>query len=151
MTVLDTHLLTELMSRKFDCLIQLHELGRRQFQLVDSGEATQLLKLLSAKQMLITRLQEIEGELNPFRGQKPEERQWASPAARARCAELIERGQELFREIMLQEKRSEKRLIERRDEVAVRLQTAHTASQARGAYLAEPHRPHGHLDITSQS
>jgi flagellar biosynthesis/type III secretory pathway chaperone len=151
MTVLDTHLLTELMSRKFDCLVQLHELGRQQFQLVDSGDVSQLLKLLSAKQVLITRLQEIEGELNPFRGQKPEERLWASPAARARCAGLIERGQELFREIMLQEKRSENRLIERRDEVAVRLRVAHTASQARGAYLSEPRRPQGHLDISSQS
>src|SRR5580704_13686312 len=151
MTALDTHLLTELMSRKFDCLVQLYELGRQQFQLVDSGEVTQLLKLLSAKQVLITRLQEIEVELNPFRGQKPEDRLWASPAARTRCAELIERGQQLFREIMLQEKRSETRLIERRDDVAVRLRTAHTASQARGAYMSEPHRPHGHLDITSQS
>ena len=107
MTVLDTHLLTELMSRKFDCLVQLQELGRQQFQLVDSGEVTQLMRVLSAKQVVIARLQEIEGELNPFRGQKPEERQWASPAARARCAELIDRGQALFREVMLQEKRSE--------------------------------------------
>jgi flagellar biosynthesis/type III secretory pathway chaperone len=151
MTVLETHLLTDLVSRKFDCLVQLHELGRQQFQLVDSGDVTQLMKLLSAKQVLITRLQDIEGELNPFREQKPEQRVWASQAARARCSELIERGQELFREIMLQEKRSETRLIERRDEVAVRLRMAHTAHQARGAYLAEPHRPQGHLDISSQS
>jgi len=151
MTVLDTHLLGELVSRKFDCLVQLHELGCQQFLLVDSGEVTQLMKVLAAKQVLITRMQEIEVELNPFRDQKPEERQWASPAARARCADLIERGQQLFREVMAQEKRSELRLIERRDEVASRLRTAHSAHQARGAYLSDSQRPHGRLDITSQS
>ncbi|HEX4150531.1 MAG TPA: hypothetical protein VHY20_16150, partial [Pirellulales bacterium] len=95
-------------------------------------------------------LQEIEGELDPFRGQPPEERQWASPQHRANCAQVIDRSQALLRDIVSQEKESEHLLSCRRDEAAVRLEQAHAASQARGAYGAPHVRPLGHLDLSSE-
>jgi hypothetical protein len=150
MAFVETHLLTELVGRKHDCLARLHELGRQQLALVDSGDITQLLKVLGAKQQLLTRLQEIEGELDPFRRQQPEDRQWASPEQRARCAQVIERSEALFREIVAQEKQSEQLLGSRRDEAAARLEQAHTASQARGAYSASYVRRLGQLDLSSE-
>ena len=71
MAFVETHLLAELVGRKHACLATLYELGSQQLALVASGDITQLLKVLSAKQQQLTRLQEIEGELDPFRGQRP--------------------------------------------------------------------------------
>ncbi|HEY5312807.1 MAG TPA: hypothetical protein VIK18_09815, partial [Pirellulales bacterium] len=61
MAFVETHLLAELLGRKHDCLAQLYELGGQQLALVESGDITQLLKVLAAKQRLLARLQEIEG------------------------------------------------------------------------------------------
>ena len=151
MSTLQTHLLADLIGRKHECLNQLLELGRQQFALVDQGEITQLLKVLAAKQQLLGRLQQIEHELDPFRDQRPEDRQWASPAAREKCAELIQRTQTLFGQIMVQEKQSEQRLIQRRDEAATRLQGAHSASFARGAYAAVPQQQGSYLDLSTEN
>lgn len=150
MPFVETHLLAELIGRKHDCLAQLYELGSQQLALVDSGDITQLLKVLGAKQQLLARLQEIEGELDPFRSQQPEDRQWSSSEQRSRCAQAIQRSEALFREIVTQEKQSEQLLSCRRDEAAARLEQAHAASQARGAYSASYVRPLGQLDLSSE-
>jgi hypothetical protein len=51
--------------------------------------------------------------------------------------------------IVAQEKQSEQELTRRRDEVAAQLSGAHTASQVRGAYLAQPRVGVGQLDLVS--
>jgi flagellar biosynthesis/type III secretory pathway chaperone len=150
MTVLATHLLSELLDRKHGCLVELRELGRQQLALVESGAITQLLKVLAAKQQVFARLQQTEGQLDPFRDQRPEDRRWASPADRQRCAQLIERSEALFREILAQEKLGEQLLGERRDEAALRLHQAHAASQARGAYAAAARTTRSQLDLSSE-
>ncbi|HEY5311317.1 MAG TPA: hypothetical protein VIK18_02315, partial [Pirellulales bacterium] len=89
-------------------------------------------------------------ELDPFRGQRPDERQWPSAEDRTRCAQIIERSESLFREILDREKQSEQSLGRRRDEAAARLEQAHAASLARGAYGASYVRPLGKLDLSSE-
>lgn len=131
---LTTDHLAELIGRKHECLRQLHELGRQQLALVEAGDITALVKVLSAKQQLIAVLKQIESGLDPFRCELPEERVWRSDEDRARCAAEIERSEILFREILAQEKRGEQLLQRRRDEAAQQLQGAHAAGQARGAY-----------------
>jgi hypothetical protein len=148
MTALKTELLAELIGRKHACLTQLHELGRQQLVLVDRGETTQLLQVLSAKQQSLAELHQIERRLDPFRGDDPERRQWSSPAARAQCAALVERVDGLFREILDQERRSEELLRQRRDETAAQLAGANAARQARGAYSADA-RGSGQLDLST--
>jgi hypothetical protein len=150
MAFVETQLLAELLGRKHDCLAQLYELGGQQLALAESGDITQLLKVLAAKQRLLTRLQELEGELDPFRSQQPEERQWPSAEERARCAQIIERSESLFRDLLAREKQSEQALGRRRDEAAARLEQAHSASQARGAYGTSYVRPLGQLDLSSE-
>ncbi|HEX3656520.1 MAG TPA: hypothetical protein VHV55_11965 [Pirellulales bacterium] len=150
MAFVETHLLAELLGRKHDCLAQLYELGGQQLALVESGDITQLLKVLAAKQRLLERLQEIEGELDPFRSQHPDERQWSSAEERGRCSQVIERSESLFRDILAREKQSEQLLGLRRDDAAARLEQAHTASQARGAYGTSHVRPLGRLDLSSE-
>lgn len=150
MSSLETHLLVELLARKHDCLAQLYDLGGQQLALVASGDMTQLLRLLAAKQQLLGRMQHLESELDPFRSQQPERRHWASEEQRARCAELIERSEVLFRDLLAREKEAEQLLGRRRDEAAARLERAHAASQARDAYGSMPARRLGQLDLSSE-
>ena len=150
MNELDTDRLVELIERKHNCLSELHEIGRRQLQLVRGGEMTTLLDLLAVKQRLIERLQIIERDLNPFRAQPPESRQWRSEKHRQRCAQQIQSCESLFAQIIEQEKTGESELIQRRDEVALRLDGAHQAWRARGAYTAKAPQRSGKLDLASE-
>lgn len=151
MNALDTDRLAELVERKHNCLSELHEIGRRQLQLVRGGEMTTLLDLLAVKQRLIERLQNIERDLNPFRAQSPQSRQWRSETHRRRCAEQIQNCESLFEQIIEHEKMGETELTQRRDEAAVRLDGAHQAWRARGAYTATAPPHSGKLDLASET
>ncbi len=149
MTSHDTELLANLIAKKRECLSRLRDLGSRQLELIDGGEITDLLRVLSGKTHLIGLLQKIEDELKPFGAQDPAQRTWRSPEDRARCAEHVADCQELLAEIVKQERQSEGRLTERRDAVGVQLHDAHAAGRARGAYFAEHGPKTGMLDVTS--
>ena len=83
----DTDLLAALVAAKLKILELLAQLARKQLALADRGESTDLLKLLAAKQTVLSQLQHIERRLDPFRSQDPEARVWRSPADRQRCQE----------------------------------------------------------------
>ncbi|HUY91729.1 MAG TPA: hypothetical protein VMV10_23505 [Pirellulales bacterium] len=145
----ETDRLAELAGRRHGCLQQLHVLSRRQLELIDQEDMTQLLGVLAAKQRLLGELQEVERGLDPFRGQNPAERRWRTPEARRRCADLIAQSEALFAEILQREKEGEEQMRRRRDQKAVRLQGARTATQARSAYAGDSARA-GRLDVSSE-
>jgi hypothetical protein len=147
----ETNVLAELIGSKHACLVQLHELGRRQLDLIDRGDMTALLDLLVAKQRSILKLQQLETALDPFRRQDPQQRRWPSPEDRSRCAEQLQQCQTLLSEIIDQEKRSERALVRRRDDLATRLQGTHLADQARGAYSAQAHNELSQLDLLTDT
>ena len=149
MASLETDTLAELIRGKRDCLLQLREMGRRQLELIDSGEVTALLDLLAAKQQPLLELQQIERALDPFRDQDPDDRQWATPQDRDLCAEQLRQCETLLSEIVSQEKCSEGAMVRRRDAAAAKLQGAHLADQARGAYTAGPAGEISQLDLLS--
>lgn len=146
-----TDLLGDLIDRKHQCLMQLRELGRRQFELVCEGSMSGLLDVLSVKQGVIVKLQSVERALDPFRDEDPEARCWRSPETRRECAEQVERCQRLLAEILTQEKQSEQELVRRRDETARQLQGLHRAGHARGAYVTSAARELHQLDLSSES
>lgn len=150
MTELETDTLTGLVRQKRDLLLRLREMGRRQLELVGEGGMGQLLDVLAAKQRLLDSLQQIERALDPFRGQDPGARRWRNDEARAGCARLLDECASLLRETVAQERESEAALTVRRDEAAERLQTAHLAGQARGAYTCGKPGPIRQLDLTSE-
>ena len=147
----DTERLAELVRAKRSCLAQLRELGRRQLALIDEGDMARLLELLAGKQRLIEQLQRVERAMDPFRGEDPESRPWPSPERRRRCADEVRQCETLLAEVLGQEKLSESALTQRRDAAAARLQGAHAASLARGAYAAEPAAALAQLDLLSES
>ncbi len=151
MNALDTDRLAELVGQKLTCLTELHEIGRRQLELVRSGEMIELLDVLAVKQRLIERLQNIERDLDPFRAQSPQSRQWRSETLRQRCCKKIQSCETIFAQIIEQEKMGETELIRRRDETAVQLDGAHRAGRARGAYSKTSPQYSGQLDLASET
>lgn len=145
----DTDLLVDLAEQRQRLLEQLKALGRRQLELIERGDMTQLIHLLSAKHHLLAEVQQVERRLDPYRGQNPDARRWRSSQARRRCAELLGGADQMLREILDQEKLGETRLRQHRDEAAARLQVAHSASHARSAYVGTA-APAGRLDLSTE-
>jgi len=132
-----TEQLAALIAQKHEVLVQLRAVGVRQTGLVASGEVAALLKLLAAKQHLITRLQELERELKPYYAGDPDKRVWRSPDDRARCAKQASDCNALLEEIVQLEKLGADKMNERKNEVAQQLQQVHAATHVRSAYQAQ--------------
>ena len=132
-----TEQLAALIAQKHEVLVQLRAVGVRQTGLVAGGEVAALLKLLAAKQHLITRLQELERELKPFYAGDPDKRVWRSPDDRARCAKQANDCNALLEEIVQLEKLGADKMNERKNEVAQQLQQVHAATHVRNAYQAQ--------------
>jgi len=132
----DTDTLARLVSSRLKCLEQLQQLGLRQRELIRGGEMNGLMKALAAKQRLITGLKFLDTQLDPFRAQSPDERNWRSPEARTRCAAEARRCESLLEQIMRQEQECEMELVHRRDTASTQLQGTHVAAQVHGAYVA---------------
>jgi hypothetical protein len=134
MSELSTTRLAELVAKRRRCLEQLRDLGRRQTDLIVAGNMTDLMRLFSAKQQLITALQAMEKQLAPFQDEDPDARQWSAPEARARCATDADACRQLIAEVMALEQAGEKQMIVRRDEAASQLRTVAAAGRVREAY-----------------
>ena len=132
-----TEQLAALIAQKHEVLMQLRAVGVRQTDLVASGEVAALLKLLAAKQHLITRLQELERELRPHYAGDPDKRVWRTPDERARCARQASECNALLEEVVQLEKLGAERMNERKNEVAQQLQQVHAATHVRSAYQAQ--------------
>jgi hypothetical protein len=132
-----TEKLTELICKKHQVLVQLRDMGRRQADLVRSGEITELLKLLGAKQHMISGLQELEMQLKPFYAENPDARVWRSPAERAKCARLANECNAMLEEVVMLERTGAEQMDARKSEVASQLQHAHAAAHVRNAYSAQ--------------
>lgn len=132
----DTDLLAALVAAKLKILELLAQLARKQLALAEGGETTDLLKLLAAKQTVLTQLQQIERRLDPFRPQDPESRVWRSQADRQRCQAHATRCDELLAETMRLEKLGEAAVLRRRDQAGSALANATAAADAQAAYAA---------------
>src|SRR5579863_9374033 len=99
-TLWDTDLLVELAAQRHGLLEQLRVLGKRQLELINEADMTQLIHVLSAKHHLLAELQQVEKRLDPYRGQDPELRTWRNAEVRARCADLVTRSEQALKEIL---------------------------------------------------
>lgn len=133
---METDQLAQLIDGKRDVLLQLHALVRRQFSQSASQEPSGLLTLLAAKQQLIDRLQNLEAELDPFRQQDPDTRQWRSAADRQRCATQAQECNRLLAEVIELERGSLSALQTRQQETTEKLQFVGNAAAAATAYSA---------------
>jgi hypothetical protein len=150
MTDMPTDILLQLVRARYSCLVQLRDLGRRQMELIDEGNVTALLDVLSVKQKPLSDIQRIEKALDPYRAQDPERRVWRTPADRETCARLVQKCEELLKEIVVLEKRSEEVMVQNRDATATRLEQLRSAGKARGAYSEPSYMEIHQLDLSSE-
>jgi hypothetical protein len=132
-----TEQLAALIDQKHEVLVQLRAVGVRQTGLVASGEVAALLKVLAAKQHLITRLQELEQQLKPFYAGDPDKRAWRSAEDRARCAKQANQCNVMLEEIVRLEKLGAEKMNDRKNEVAQQLNQVHAAAHVRNAYQTQ--------------
>ncbi|MDZ7617870.1 MAG: hypothetical protein U1E05_12775 [Patescibacteria group bacterium] len=151
MASLETDVLFDLIRSKRECLERLQMMGQRQMELIEADQMTALLDLLAYKQRTLGDLQKIERNLNPFRGQSPETRQWRSEEARRRCAEELNTCETLLAGIIERERASEQAMISRRDRAAAQLQGMHRASQARASYAGPAACSISQIDLCSDA
>ncbi len=147
---METEVLANLIDKKYEVLSLLRQLARAQQGIVHDGDMTRLMKLLATKQNLLNQLQHLEHQLDAFRHQDPDSRQWRSPQLRQTTRDMVTRCESLLNEIMLVEKQCESELIVRRDAAATRLQGIHTVTQATAAYLSNA-PTHSQLDLSSDT
>jgi len=130
----DTARLAALISTKLQVLEILTRLSRRQLELIAGGDSAALVKLLTAKESVLSQLQAIERQLHPFRDEDPESRVWKSPAERVACQRDANRANSLLAEALDLERQAEAAMIARRDATAAALSAAQCAADARAAY-----------------
>ena len=144
MTNLPTDILMQLVRARYTCLVQLRDLGRRQLELIDQGNVTGLLDLLTIKQKPLSDIQRVEKALDPYRTQDPEKRQWPSADQRAACwRDWSRSATSCLRRSSSSEKRCEETMTRKRDNTAMELQRLRAAGQAHGAYLSPARRDAG--------
>lgn len=140
-----------LLERKHECLVTLHALGTRQLEQIDAGDMSMLMRILSAKQSMLTNLQAIEQALQPFKAEQPESRVWNSQSDRERCRELAAVSQALLAEIVVQEKEAETRLVLQRNDAEHNLRGMHIAAGAKQAYRQDMTFVTNSLDLSTES
>jgi hypothetical protein len=147
----DTEVLARLVDARHGLLASLRELAGRQVELVQAGDLARLIQLLAVKQRLLNKLVQVDRQLDPFRAQHPDQREWRSAAERQRCRNAVEHSDELLREITRIERQCEAELVQRRDEAALQLHGMHGAAQATRAYGAAQEVPGTRLDVSCES
>ena len=148
---MDTDVLAQLMDRKHEVLVQLHQLAQRQLAVVgEGGQTSELHGVLAAKQGLLDQLQVLQRQLDSYRHQDPDSRRWRTPRARQRCAQVSDRCQLLLGEVIELECRSEAQFKLQRDRTAAQLEAVSTATEARAAYAAGPCESRRRLDLASE-
>ena len=130
--------LARFVAQKRRLLEQLLQIGTRQGELIESGDITTLLRLLTAKQQLIAALRAVERGLDDFRHDDPERRVWTGPERRAECAADAEACKRLLAAVIELEKTQEQQIEKRRDGLSDQLRRVQGAHEAATAY--QPHR-----------
>lgn len=133
-----TAALARLVGQKRRLLEQLVALGRRQGELIETGEIGSLMQLLSGKQQLIAGLRVVEKGLDAFRAEDPNSRHWPTPADRTACQADAELCNRLLAEVLSTERQHEALMTERRDAIGKQLSQTRSAHAASAAY--KPHR-----------
>jgi hypothetical protein len=137
-------------ARKAQLLDLLRRLADAQLSLVGAGDMTRLLQVLASKDSLLQQLQSVERELDPFREEDPEQRNWESVELRQSCRQDADRCTALLGEIVSLEKQAEAEMVRRRDATAAQLQGMYGSQEAQGAYSAAPVSLAGSLDLSME-
>ncbi len=131
----DTERLIALLESKLSLLMALRDLALHQAEVVAGHELSELMTLLSRKQLLMDRLAAIQDALSPYAHDDPETRPWVSPERRRMGQRIKGQCDELLQELLVMETRSIDNMTLQRDVVASQLQQVTDALRLSRAYV----------------
>lgn len=149
---LSTPRLAQLVHQKSTLVIELHKLLSRQRSMIDDGQFD-LLALLAVKQRLLEALGIVDRQMDPFRTQEPDARNWASPQERQQCRDEADQCEALFREVKQLEAYCLTKMQDLHDKAKEQLQGVDSARRAAQAYEAGYQNmapPKNSLDLSSE-
>jgi hypothetical protein len=130
------------------CFADLLHLSQSQLGLVQSDDYSRLLRLLSGKQQIISRLEAISSRAPQLWGQWSRERDRLPTPVRALCEQTLAETETLLGELLEHERIATESLARRRDQTARQLAAVASGSRVNHAYrdcLAPV--THRHLDL----
>jgi hypothetical protein len=129
------------------CFAELLELSRRQLELVEADDYTQLLGLLGGKQQILGRLEALGRGRPALWDDWRSGREHLPPPARQACDEVLAETEALLARLLEHERTSTEALARRRDQTARELRTVAAGSRVNLAYR-DSFAPltHRHLD-----
>jgi hypothetical protein len=129
-----TKKLQELGSLKLHLLRSARELSIQQFEVMQSDDVATLLTVLSRKSEILDTLRTLQKDLDPYRDQQPEDRQWDSAEERLACRKTFEEIDRLLEELTQMDNRALEQMTQQRDAMASQIAQFATAEAVQNAY-----------------
>ena len=130
----DISRLVTLLERQIEVVEQLGDLTAQQSALVEQGQAQELLTLLSRRQQLISTLDALSVDLEPFRSRWQQMWQDLGDDDQQRIGELVSRSEALLVQIVDADDRDRRRLKSAQQRIAAELSRVNKTGAARRAY-----------------
>jgi hypothetical protein len=126
--------LSALITERQTILDQLLELGARQVDVIAAGRMSELMRILTDKQIPLQRLGEISERLRETADDDPRARRWNSQQDRDLCRQAQDDCERMHVELLAIEAQCETALHESRNAIQQELQQIDSAHQAASQY-----------------
>jgi hypothetical protein len=148
---MDAEQLSELIDQRWSTLHRLLEISNRQMAAIDAQRMSDLMRLLSEKQVPLGRLAEIAAKIRVAAADDPASRRWASEQDRMRCRQRQDECEKMHLQLLAIEAESEAALDRSRLSLSQQLDRVDATRRAASSYgqiAAAPTRG-GQLDLSS--
>ncbi len=131
-----TKKLQELGSLKLHLLRSARELSIQQTEVMQSDDVATLLIVLSRKSEILDTLRTLQNDLDLYRDQQPEDRQWDSVEERLACRQTFEEIDRLLEELTQMDNQALDQMTQQRDAMASQIAQFATAEAVQNAYAS---------------
>lgn len=143
--------LSGLIQQRWEILHRLLEISRKQMHAIESGQMSDLMRILSEKQRPLNDLFAIADQLRVAMDDDPERRHWSTASSRQRCREQQNECEQMHLELLAIEAECESNLSRNRQQVQERLAKVDAGWQAASGYAesSPSATTGGRLDLSS--
>ena len=140
-----------LIEQRWEILNRLLGISRLQIIAIEQGQMTDLMRLLSEKQLPLNQLIELGDQLGAANRDSSEDRHWESDDVRWRCRKQQEECEKMNLELLAIEAECEAKLSRNREELRLRLERVDSGWQAVSGYADHSTQATtgGSLDLSS--
>lgn len=126
--------LLQLFEERWAILRELLEIGNRQIAVIESEQMSELMQLLSLKQMPLNRLAEVAEAIGEAAQDDPATRRWDSDTSRALCRQKQDECEQMHLELLAIEAECETALLHSRQLIQQKLDRLDAGHQAANSY-----------------